>query len=65
MRAQTFPQAATTKESTQEVEGPKYEIPTSQMVDQQQETAKGATFPYQSVEWEQMVLVFQGVWRKM
>ena len=65
MRAQTCPDAATTKESVQEEGGPKYETTTSQMVDQQRETAKGTTFPYQSVEWEQMVLVFQGNWRKM
>ena len=50
---------------TQEEGGPKYETTTSQMVDQQRETAKGTTFLYQSVEWEQMVLVFQGNWRKM
>ena len=65
MRAQTCPKAATTKESTQEEGGPKDETTTSQMVDQQQETAKGTTFLYQSVEWEQIVLVFQGNWRKM
>ena len=65
MRAQTCPEAATTKESAQEEGGPKYKTTMSQMVDQQQETAKGTTFLYQSVEWEQMVLVFQGNWRKM
>ena len=64
-RAQTCPEAATTKESTQEEGGPKYKTTTSQMVDQQRETAKGTTFLYQSVEWEQMVLVFQGNWREM
>ena len=35
MRAQTCPEAATTKESTQEEGGPKYEITTSQMDNQQ------------------------------
>ena len=35
MRAQTCPDAATTKESTQEEGGPKYETTTSQMADQQ------------------------------
>ena len=35
MRAQTCPEAATTKESAQEEGGPKYKTTTSQMVDQQ------------------------------
>ena len=62
MRAQTCPEAATTKESAQEEGGPKYETTMSQIIEQ---TARGTTFPYQSVEWEQMVLVFHRNWRKM
>ena len=65
MRAQMCPKAPTTKESTQEEGGPKNKTTTSLMADQQRETAQGTTFPYQSVEREQMVLVFKGNWRKM
>ena len=45
MRAQMCSEAATTKESAQEEGGPKYESTTSQMVEQQRETAKRDNFP--------------------